>query len=86
MYLYHDSEGKIYYAIKDHGAEFFRHSTNRPSLTIVHFDEIDPETIDLCLDVIKTVRKEDDDGDRSYRVINGEIEKNEGWVQRDEEF
>ena len=79
-----DAEGRhfIYRCVWDRDVFTFTHTINVP-LSEMSIDEIEANKA-LCLDLVKTLGKEDAEGDRKYCIdANGDLIEKEGWVEYD---
>ena len=82
--LYDNTNGKIYYAVKDSDYYWFEHSTNIP-LTVLDVEEIEDNKT-LCHDLKEKIShraggKLDDSGETKYTVDKGVIKEKVGWTE-----
>lgn len=77
-----DAEGRhyIYRCVWDRDIFAFTHSINVP-LSEMSIDEVEANKA-LCLDLVKTLGKEDAAKDRKYYIdADGDIIEKEGWAE-----
>ena len=86
--LYDNTNGKIYYTVRDVDYFWFTHSTNIP-LTVLDVEEIE-ENKTLCHDLKEKIGhyaggKVDDSGDGKYTIDKGAIKEKANWEEKIED-
>ena len=89
MKVYHvavNGRGRVVHANYDKDDFAWENTTSNAS--VYEIDEVDPINKDLCLDIMRTIGKEDVSGLNKYDVnlTTGELEEEVDWEEKPPEF
>lgn len=84
MKLIYLTTGRIIAAV--YNKDWFMFDNQGASTGTFVIDEIDPDNKFVCLDIVRSQGKEDEDGDPKYMVTEGELVEKENWVEKVNEF
>ena len=76
---YRTDNGEVYYAVYSKDEYTFSHTTNIP-LSTLEIDEVNGNE-SLCQDLKRTEWKFNEQGQRKYYILAGELYSRDGWQE-----